>query len=86
MGNDKIQGEVAISFITSNCGAPEFKGIKDIEHGTNHSHNTVLMVLDHTSWSGLLLWDTVAFMSPQHKDLLCTDVKKFLVTELNEHL
>lgn len=39
--------------------APEFKGIKDIENGTNDHNNTLLMVLGHTSWYGLLLWDTV---------------------------
>lgn len=60
--------------------------MKDIEHGTNHSNNTVLMVLDHTSWYGLLLWDTVPFMSPQYKDFLYAEVKKFLVPELIEHL
>lgn len=44
------------------------------------------MVLEHTSWYGLLLWDTVPSMSPPHKVFVHKEVEKFVAAELIEHL
>lgn len=81
-----VPGNVIISFIALSglTTTVEFSRIKDMKHGSNHPTNTLIMVLQHSSGYGLLLWDIFSYMCLHHKEFLHTELKRFLTTEVNE--